>query len=281
MVAAVNNLPAAQKINQFASHSSHFYCSICTCFHLTTLGCTDYEDWHLKDVDELCKNAKAWKNAPTRKEQEKLFTVTGVQWSELWQLPYWNPQQMLIVDPMHCLLEGLAQFHFRDVLQLTDAIANKKVEVPDAFSFDFPMPSATTSIQLSDLKAHKLKHITQLQSWLLSPLANSSPEIISSLLKHQFNKNPLIYVAESLGLVAHNSYGGTKSLINKRQWALALANWVRVHLPDLFSHINLLLYVATSVSLVIHHPVCSKACNPRSHGAYSRSDQGHGDSIMA
>jgi len=109
---AVCDLPAARKVNQSANHSSHFYCSHCDCFHKSTCGQTDFESWHLQDCRVLHTHAEIWKNAATRKEQENIFTMHGIHWSELWHLPYWDPPRMLVVDSMHCLLEGLAQFHF-------------------------------------------------------------------------------------------------------------------------------------------------------------------------
>jgi len=73
---------------------------------------TIYEWWCLQDRSLLRKNAKAWKNVSTRKEQDDLFAAHGICWSELWRLPYWDPPRMLVVDLMHCLLEGLVKFHF-------------------------------------------------------------------------------------------------------------------------------------------------------------------------
>ena len=35
---------------------------------------------------------------------------TGVRWSELLRLPYFDPIQFLTVDPMHCLFLGIAKW---------------------------------------------------------------------------------------------------------------------------------------------------------------------------
>ncbi|KAF8230130.1 hypothetical protein L208DRAFT_1205313, partial [Tricholoma matsutake] len=116
----VCDLPGTRKVSQAASISSHFYCTVCNCYHLTTLGRINFDtaDWTPKDATatELCRHAEEWKNAPTVKDQEKAFKLNGIQWSELWWLPYRNPPPQLVVNSMHCLLEGLAQFHFREVL---------------------------------------------------------------------------------------------------------------------------------------------------------------------
>jgi hypothetical protein len=116
---AVCDLLAARKFSQSAGHSSHFLCTRCDCYHKLTIGRTDCEKWSVQDCTILRQRAAQWKAATTQKSQVALFSQNGIRWTELWRLPYWNPTRMLVVDPMHCLLEGLAQFHFRNVLKLT------------------------------------------------------------------------------------------------------------------------------------------------------------------
>ena len=43
IIAAVIDLLAAHKTSQLAPVTSHFYCSVCQCHHLDTLGRTDHE----------------------------------------------------------------------------------------------------------------------------------------------------------------------------------------------------------------------------------------------
>ena len=88
---AVCDLPAAWKVNQSAGHSSHFYCSCCNYFHQSTCGRTDYNQWCCQDCSLLRQFTEAWKNAPSRKEQDDLFAEHGIHWTELWRLPYWDP----------------------------------------------------------------------------------------------------------------------------------------------------------------------------------------------
>ncbi|KAF8591608.1 hypothetical protein K439DRAFT_1302850, partial [Ramaria rubella] len=60
-----------------------------------------------------------WRDAPTNKDQEMLFSEHGICWSELWHLPYWDPTWQLVVDSMHCILERVVQGHVRDALELS------------------------------------------------------------------------------------------------------------------------------------------------------------------
>ena len=41
--------------------------------------------------------------------QDRIFKDSGVRWSELWRLPYWDPTQQLVMDSMHCIFEGLCK----------------------------------------------------------------------------------------------------------------------------------------------------------------------------
>ncbi|KAG2069475.1 hypothetical protein BDR04DRAFT_1128869 [Suillus decipiens] len=99
--------------------SSHFYCSACDCYHQSTYGRVDFENWEPHDRDELRAHAEQWRDAATSVERERLFKAHGMCYSELWCLSYWDPSQQLVVDPMHCLLEGLVPHHTRNLLGLT------------------------------------------------------------------------------------------------------------------------------------------------------------------
>ena len=128
IIAAVIDLLAACKTSQLAPVTSYFYCSICQCHHLDTLGRTDYEKWELHDSKELQQHVEKWKNPSTLKDQEDIFKSHGIHWSEMWHLPYWDPTHQLVVNTMHCILEGIAQHHFCVVLGLTDISAANKPE---------------------------------------------------------------------------------------------------------------------------------------------------------
>ncbi|EIN10109.1 hypothetical protein PUNSTDRAFT_40238, partial [Punctularia strigosozonata HHB-11173 SS5] len=123
---AVCDLPAARKTAALAASTSRIFCSVCDCWHpidpkdktwrCTKLGRVDYEQWNRRDVDEMCAAAERWRDASSPEERKLIFKETGVRWSDLWRLPYWDPTQQLVVNGMHCLLEGIASFHYINVL---------------------------------------------------------------------------------------------------------------------------------------------------------------------
>src|SRR3954451_2183423 len=141
IAAVVCDLPAARQAAQMAGHQSHFYCTVCSCHHRSTLGRTDYQDWMNRDVEQIRKRAEMWRDAKTVAEQVKIFNKYGVRWSELWNLPYWDPTRQLVVDSMHCLFEGLVHTHVREILGLTATTASEKEAITFAFCHDFTQPS--------------------------------------------------------------------------------------------------------------------------------------------
>ncbi|KAI0687409.1 hypothetical protein C8T65DRAFT_538571, partial [Cerioporus squamosus] len=52
---------------------------------------TDFAKFVVRDVDAHREAATAWLNAGSSKEREDLFKATGIRYSELLRLDYWNP----------------------------------------------------------------------------------------------------------------------------------------------------------------------------------------------
>lgn len=134
---SVNDLPAARKVAGFQGIRSGFICSICELRGTDQVFNTDHDHWNLRDVQELRHWANAYKNATNLAEQTKIWEDHGVRWSSLWLLDYWNPTTMLVIDSMHCLLEGLIQYHCRHVLRL-DASSTKISSDGLKYAFDWP-----------------------------------------------------------------------------------------------------------------------------------------------
>ncbi|KIO01265.1 hypothetical protein M404DRAFT_101753, partial [Pisolithus tinctorius Marx 270] len=110
------NLPAARHLAALAGISSHFFCSVCDCYHKSNYGRVDCEHWAPRDQDKLHFHAEQWWDAVSSADQEWLFKDHGVHYSELWHLPYWDPTCQLVINSMHCILEGLVQHHICTLL---------------------------------------------------------------------------------------------------------------------------------------------------------------------
>ena len=78
----------------------------------------------------------------------------------------------------------------------------------------------------------EMKQISQIQNLLVAPLTENSAETHTSFVKalERRNKNPLVYVAESLGL-SPDHQSGCQSSFTKLHWARSLAAWVSNSVP--------------------------------------------------
>lgn len=117
------DLPAGRKVTGQASyrHRTRF-CSFCKLDteHIHDL---DVENWTQHSREELREQAQKWRDATSEKEREEIFQRSGVRWSALWKLDYWNPLHMTVVDTMHALFLGLAKFHYDYVLGINETLS--------------------------------------------------------------------------------------------------------------------------------------------------------------
>lgn len=67
--------------------------------------------------------AEEWLEAPSKTARARVFARTGIRWSEMLRLPYWDPTRSVVVDAMHNLFLGLVQFHIRKVLQIEGTVS--------------------------------------------------------------------------------------------------------------------------------------------------------------
>jgi hypothetical protein len=165
LAAVVCDLPAARQTSALASYNAMIFCSRCDCWDRrgkngkiikgwkALRGRSDHECWKRRSRDQMHQAAIAWRDARSTHERNVLFSKNGVRWSPLWKLPYWDPTRQLVVDSMHCLLEGVAHFHFTELLELTDAGANAKPKLPPAFQWDFSEPSLEDDSPSADAAA--------------------------------------------------------------------------------------------------------------------------------
>ena len=226
---SVNDLPAARQTASLASHSSHFYCSRCECYHLSTRGATNFDQWKTRNPRVMRRQAEAWRDADSSVEQAKLFQANGIRWSELWRLSYWDPTRQLVVDSMHCILEGLAKYHSKTVLGLTSATAATKLDVPPPFSHNFQEPAPDA---INDRDRQQVK---QIHSLLLTPIEGGDlvDDIEENLNRlsgklHRRNVAALRFVVEDLGVTIQPDPDEPVGVIRKRNYVAALVQWVSI-----------------------------------------------------
>ncbi|KNF05857.1 hypothetical protein PSTG_00851 [Puccinia striiformis f. sp. tritici PST-78] len=93
LISAVCDLPAIRKLIGYGSHSAN---------------------WNKRMIKGHQAESEAWKSAKTHTERETLFKKSGLRYSILNELPYWNPIEFVVVEPMH-LLSGILKRHAQKV----------------------------------------------------------------------------------------------------------------------------------------------------------------------
>ncbi|GET66053.1 hypothetical protein GLOIN_2v1883106 [Rhizophagus irregularis DAOM 181602=DAOM 197198] len=98
-VSALVSCHRCQKKANYENHQHNF------------AGMGDMEDWFVaKDSNEHLQNALGWRQCNSDTSRKRFVKQTGVRWSELLRLPYFDPIRFTIVDPMHCLFLGIAKW---------------------------------------------------------------------------------------------------------------------------------------------------------------------------
>lgn len=244
VVVSVNDLPAARKVGGAAGPLST-WCTICDqpaqSYNLTF-------PWRLRDANHLREAAEDYLTADTAAEQQAIFDAHGVRWSEFWRLPYWNPTRMLVVDSMHCVLEGLVHYHCRHVLKIDKKAAEAKSKPSPAFVYSWkPYVHADVPVnaQINPVKDNSrkcLKGIETIQDLLQHPFESGDGSLTFDGLRGRLLKQPkpaLRFVAWSLGIhelkrtLVFRSEDGeperrevSTPLNNKERYTEALMRWV-------------------------------------------------------
>lgn len=241
LACVVCDLPAARKVAALANHrSGNFLCSLC---RKTRANIDNMRDSPSRRSSlEMRSNAHAWATASTNAQQEAIFQSAGVRFSELWRLCYWDPTRQLVIDPMHNLLLGVAQDHFRNVLSCTSTGASAVSTAQPAFSYAFePVPAKEANSghpihtpggkDYMDDKA--IEDVSKIHKRLVLPLAttertgSASLEAFSEHLSKKHKYKALEFVCKSLDISPEwpsNTEGNSR--LRKIHWAKALASWV-------------------------------------------------------
>jgi hypothetical protein len=200
---SVNDLVAARKVAGLAAHTSAFICSICQLIGKAGLYNTNHSHWVPRDRTQLFHQAVAWRDAQTVNERITLFNKYGVRWSSFWLLEYWDPTKQLVIDSMHCILEGLVQYQCRQVLRLD---ASKRQINSDGIKYAFDWPwspydpeSAPIHIELNPQHIPQVAKIQDNLCWAIEGDQSVSLDQMWTSLERQV-LGALMLVAWSLEL---------------------------------------------------------------------------------
>lgn len=78
----------------------------------------DRSSWRPRTNEQHRAAADRWKAAPTQAARDRVTEESGVRYSSLLRLRYFDPVRMIAVDPMHNLLLGTARAHMELLMEL-------------------------------------------------------------------------------------------------------------------------------------------------------------------
>ena len=165
LILVVCDLLAARKTIGYAACSHEHFCNICHCTRTShSYGHTDCDAWEMRTNEEWRKAADEYLACGSEDERLNHFNNTGVRWSELLRLPYFDIARCIVVDPMHNLFLGLIKEHFMGILG---------INLPK------PQEKAALVVNLGPpplkLNPNDVKGVGKLKHWLEMPVNSTFP----------------------------------------------------------------------------------------------------------
>lgn len=112
LIPLVADVPALHKVAGFLGHGAKMFCSFC---QLRSDDICNFSrmSWRRMSWADPIRHAIAWRNAVSKTAREALAKATGIRWSKLLDLEYWNPTLYAVLDSMHNMFLGEFQRHIR------------------------------------------------------------------------------------------------------------------------------------------------------------------------
>jgi hypothetical protein len=190
LIAVICDLPAARKLGGFASFHHQHFCSVCHCTKFKEgYGSTDYESWRRRTDSECRKFSEAFAQAPDAASQNAVFEASGIRYSELSRLPYFDLARCIVVDAMHNLFLGLIREHFHNII----GIGRAKVAEGTVVFVEFPDPPG----DFTDAERKSLAALRKMLQRPLNDAIEASPEAVKKKLM-RFHHRPLAFACEML-----------------------------------------------------------------------------------
>src|SRR5690349_13793473 len=134
LILSANDVPAARKICVYASHAVKcHHCPKYSKYDPDTKrnhygGFEDMNKWfNPVDISQYFNAAKQWLHCTNKNERKQHVKDTGLRWSELYRLKYFDPVKFMVVDPMHCLFLGISKWIMRQYLLNHNKLDNAKL----------------------------------------------------------------------------------------------------------------------------------------------------------
>ncbi|KAJ7454114.1 hypothetical protein FB451DRAFT_1049806 [Mycena latifolia] len=122
MIPLAADMLAARAAAGFTSATSRLFCIGCG-IDIQHIEEFDPTKWASRSHEEHLRNAYAWLNAASSKEQEKLAKQHGARFTPFLELPYWQAVRYVLTEPMHALDLRLIDNHVRNLFRIDLEVA--------------------------------------------------------------------------------------------------------------------------------------------------------------
>lgn len=199
LICVVCDLPAACKFGGFSACTHTFYCAVCWCQLPGSIppsldadlnaemcrscecikpqhafGCWNLADWPRRENFQCRAHAEAFRSAPDDVTAQSSFDHTGMRYSNLLKLPYFDPSRFIVIDSMHNLFLGLLKEHFTNILGY-DA-KSKEHHSDDPLDGILPCPIEPTDSNPLPAKESERSSVEKLLIVLQRPMNTHSME---------------------------------------------------------------------------------------------------------
>jgi hypothetical protein len=105
-------------------------------------GMDNMNEWLIcRDSHQHRENALGWRRCNLNAARKRFVKQTGVRWSELLRLPYFDPIRFIIVDPMHCLFLGIARWIVKQLWINTEVLSSDSLKTIQKKMNQFQIPT--------------------------------------------------------------------------------------------------------------------------------------------
>jgi hypothetical protein len=118
IVPVVADTMASKKLTGHCGHAGKYFCSRCRLPH-SDIHNIDMATWPPGLTrSEHATLAEKWRNASTKRQQDRFLQSGGVRWSPLLRLSYWLPSDWTVIEGVHTTLLGGVPRHCKELLGL-------------------------------------------------------------------------------------------------------------------------------------------------------------------
>ncbi|KDQ28554.1 hypothetical protein PLEOSDRAFT_1027583, partial [Pleurotus ostreatus PC15] len=247
---------AARQVSGFHAITSAFFCTCCYLImdHISNF---DKVTWPQRELSHHLRVATQWRDAGSTKDREDILMRTGIRWSELLRLPYWNPILYTVVDSMHNLYLGLYQAHCREIWGM--GITNQDGDATEDHHAPPPMPSAEAMergrqlvtrgswLELSSCRAEVLHYLCQERGINVNRLRHKKPRAKALIEQHQC-PNQQVLTADPGGSTSVPSGPTSKTNKGKKGRKAVLGRTILTAAHEDMEHIELPSWVTAAPS---------------------------------